>query len=134
MAGKAAKKATKKSAAKPKTPTKASLVKQMKDAGLTVPEGAKVEDLKHRLKHYTGADNEGYNVSLYRGWGNQYNDHPLSLLADRKALYWLPASNMAEEIIRTKLVKVMKRGLPLNNAVVIDVPIDYEARFNGGIK
>tara|TARA_R100001510_G_C7554674_1_gene137057 strand:+ start:257 stop:676 length:420 start_codon:yes stop_codon:yes gene_type:complete len=139
MAEKSAKKATKKTAPKPKkaaakSPSKASLVKKMRDAGLSVPEGADVAMLQHRLKHYKGADNEGYNVSLFRGWGSQYENHPISLLSDRKAMYWLPASEMAEQIVRTKMVKVMKRGLPLNNAVVIDVPIDYEARFNGGDK
>ena len=90
--------------------------------------------LEHRLKYY-GADLDGYNIALYRGWSDvKYADHPLSLLVDRKAMYWLPASDMTDMIVNTKMVKVMKRGLPLNNAVVIDVPIDYEARFNGGDK
>ena len=137
MADKSAKKATKKTAPKPKkaaakSPSKASLVKKLKDADIPVPEGADVKALEHRLKYWKPND-AGYNVALYRGWSDvKYKDHPLSLLADRKAMYWLPPSEMTDMIIRTKLVKVMKRGLPLNNAVVIDVPIDYEARFNGG--
>ena len=136
MAEKSAKKATKKTAPKPKkaaakSPSKASLVKKLKDADIPVPEGADVKALEHRLKYWSGE--AGYNVALYRGWCDvKYKDHPLSLLKERRAMYWLPASEMADMIIRTKLVKVMKRGLPLNNAVVIDVPIDYEARFNGG--
>lgn len=120
----------KKSAAK--SPSKASLVKKLRDAGLSVPEGADVAMLQHRLKYYTKDDSYGYNVALYRGWGSQYDNHPLSLLSDRKAMYWLPPSEMSDKIVATKLIKVVKRGLPLNNAVVIDVPIDYEARFNGG--
>jgi len=47
-------------------------------------------------------------------------------------MYWLPDSDMATMICNTKLVVVVKRGLPLNNAIVIDIPKDYEARFNGG--
>jgi len=138
MAEKSAKKATKKTAPKPKkaaakSPTKASLVKKLKDAGIPVPEGADVKALEHRLKYWKPNEG-GYNLSLFRGWGGKYADHPIALLADRKAMYWLPASEMTDKILRTKLVKVMKRGLPLNNAVVIDVPIDYEARFNGGDK
>lgn len=54
------------------------------------------------------------------------------MLVDRKAMYWLPDSDMATMICNTKLVVVVKRGLPLNNAIVIDIPKDYEARFNGG--
>jgi len=118
----AAKKTTK---AKPKSPSKASLVKSLKDAGLTVPEGAEVKEMEHRLKYYNDLDSAGYNVRLYRGWGSQYEDHPIAQLVDRKAIYWLPPSAMAEEIVRTKLVVVVKRGLPLHNATVIDVPVGY---------
>ncbi len=132
MAGRPAKKATKKSAAKtPKTTSKAGLVKKLKAAGLSVPEGAAVKDMQHRLKYYTDEDTAGYNVRLYRGWGSQYETHPLSLLSNRKAIYWLPPSDMADMIIKTRLVVVIKRGLPLNNALIIDVPVDYEAMYNG---
>ena len=110
---------------KPKTACKTSLVKKLKDAGLTVPEGADVKEMEHRLKHYNDLDSAGYNVRLYRGWGSQYEDHPISKLVDRKAVYWLPPSAMAEEIVKTKLVVVVKRGLPLHNAIVIDIPVGY---------
>ena len=124
MAAKTAKKATKKkAAAKPKSPSKASLVKSLNEKGIEVPEGAVIADLQHRLKHWTG--DAGYNVRLHKGVGPKWEGHPLSLLSDRKAMYWLPASAFADEIIRTRLVLVVKRGLPLNNALVIDVPVDY---------
>lgn len=112
-------------AKKAKASSKTSLVKKLKDAGLTVPEGADVTQMEHRLKHYTDLDSAGYNVRLYRGWGSQFADHPISKLEDRKAIYWLPPSAMAEEIVQTKLVVVVKRGLPLHNATVIDVPVGY---------
>lgn len=130
-----AKKAAKKSAPKPKTASKASLVKKLQAAGLTVPEGADVAEMEYRLKWFNDLDTAGYNVSLFRGWGSQFDDHPLCLLNERKLMYWLPPSEMSEKIIQTKLVKVVKRGLPLHNATVIVVPEDYEERFgNGGNK
>tara|TARA_R100000995_G_scaffold16340_1_gene6430 strand:- start:1511 stop:1924 length:414 start_codon:yes stop_codon:yes gene_type:complete len=129
VAGKTAKKATKKSAAKPKkaapkSPSKASLVKSLNEKGIPVPEGAVVADLEHRLSTWTG--DAGYNVRLYKGIGPKWAEHPISLLSERKALYWLPASAFADEILRTKLLLVVKRGEPLNNAVVIDVPEGYD--------
>lgn len=126
MAGKTAKKKTtaKPSKAAPKSPSKASLVKSLKAKGIPVPEGAVVADLQHRLKHWTGQ--AGYNVRLYKGLGQKWNDHPLSVLTDRKALYWLPASTFADAIIRTRMVLVIKRGEPLNNAVIIDVPEGFD--------
>lgn len=126
MAGKTAKKKTtaKPKKAAPKSPSKASLVKSLKAKGIPVPEGAVVADLQHRLKHWTGQ--AGYNVRLYKGLGIKWNDHPLSVLKDRKALYWLPASTFADVIIRTKMVLVIKRGEPLNNAVIIDVPEGFD--------
>ena len=67
----------------------------------------------------------------------RYADHPLSLLtAPRKALYWLPASEMTDRILATKRVVVVGRvAKPSDSMVVIDVPSDYEERFgNGGNK
>tara|TARA_R100000458_G_scaffold11396_1_gene9202 strand:- start:1735 stop:2145 length:411 start_codon:yes stop_codon:yes gene_type:complete len=129
MAGKAAKKSAPKKAPKA---TKATLVKKLQTAGLTVPEGADVAEMEYRLKWFTDLDTAGYNVSLFRGWGSQFDDHPLSLLNERKIMYWLPPSELAEKIVQTKLVKVVKRGLPLNNATVIVIPEDYKERFGNG--
>jgi hypothetical protein len=118
-------KKTKKTASKKKPASKTSLVKKLKDAGLTVPEGADAKEMQHRLKYYTDLDTAGYNVRLFRGWGSQYDEHPISMLTDRKAMYWLPPSDMADKIVQTKMVAVVKRGLPLHNAIVIDIPVGY---------
>ncbi len=125
VAAKSAKKPAKKTAAKkPKAPSKASLVKKCNEMGIPIPEGATVSDLQHRLKYWRGG--AGHNVRLYRGWGSQYDDHPISMLTDRKTLYWLPDSEMADMILMTKLVVPVKRGEPLNNAHVIDVPEGFD--------
>lgn len=134
VAGKTAKKPTKKSAAKPKkaapkAPSKASLVKKCNELGIPIPEGAVVADLQHRLKHWRGG--AGHNVRLFRGWGRKYDGHPLSLLTNRKALYWLPDSLMADMIMATKLVIPVRRGEPLNNAVIIDVPEGFDGGNDG---
>ncbi len=113
-----------------KKPSKASLVSKLKTAGLTVPEGADVKEMQHRLAYYTDKDTAGYNVRLFRGWGSQYDDHPISQLTDRKAMYWLPPSRMAEMIVQTKMVAVVKRGLPLHNAIIIDVPKGFKDGSN----
>ena len=113
-----------------KKASKSSLVTKLKAAGLTVPEGADVKEMEHRLAYYTDEDTAGYNVRLFRGWGSQYDGHPISQLKDRKAMYWLPPSRMAEMIVQTKMVAVVKLGLPLHNAIIIDVPKGFKDGSN----
>jgi hypothetical protein len=113
-----------------KKASKSSLVTKLKAAGLTVPEGADVKEMEHRLAYYTDEDTAGYNVRLFRGWGSQYDEHPISQLKDRKSMYWLPPSRMAEMIVQTKMVAVVKRGLPLHNAIIIDVPKGFKDGSN----
>jgi hypothetical protein len=122
----APKKAAPKPKAAPKKASKATLVKKLKDAGLLVPEDADVATMEHRLKHWKPG--MGFMVRLYRNAGKRYADHPLSLLtAPRRALYWLPCSDMTEEILRTRRVVVVGRAeKPSSNMVFIDVPTDYE--------
>tara|TARA_R100000329_G_scaffold100768_2_gene83103 strand:- start:1590 stop:1994 length:405 start_codon:yes stop_codon:yes gene_type:complete len=131
VAGKTAKKKTtaKPKKAAPKSPSKASLVKSLKAKGIPVPEGAVVADLEHRLKYWSGE--AGYNVRLHKGLGIKWDDHVISALKDRKALYWLPASAFADAIVRTRMVLVVKRGEPLNNAIVLDVPEGFDDGING---
>jgi hypothetical protein len=121
-----------KAAPKPKGPSKAKLVAELKDKGIAVPEDATVADLQHRLKHYKPG--MGYMVRVHRNAGPKYKDHPLSLLdAPRKALYWLPSSEMAERILATRrVVPVGRAEKPSSNMIVIDVPSDYEERFGHG--
>ena len=121
-----------KAAPKPKAPSKAKLAAELKEKGISIPEDATVADMKHRLKHYKPG--MGYMMRIHRNAGKRYADHPLSLLtAPRKALYWLPASEMTDRIIATKRVVVVGRvAKPSDTMVVIDVPSDYEERFGHG--
>jgi len=122
----APKKAAKK---KPSGPTKAAMASALKDKGIPLPKSGEVSDMEHRLRHWKSG--MGYMVRLHRNAGARYKDHPLSLLdAPRKALYWLPDSEMTEKILLTRRVVVVGRvSEPSNNMVVIDVPSDYDTRF-----
>ena len=73
-------------------------------------------------------------VRIHRNAGGKFKDHPLSLLtAPRKALYWLPPSEMADKILATRRVVVVGRAeKPSSNMIVIDVPSDYDKRFGHG--
>ncbi len=117
--------------AKPKKETKASLVKKLKDAGISVPKGADIKDMEHRLKHYKSG--YGYLVRPHKLQSRKYENHPMSLLTDKSGLYWLPPSEMADRIIKTKLIVVLQRtNEPSNDATIIDVPVDYMERFGDG--
>jgi hypothetical protein len=57
---------------------------------------------------------------------SKWDGHPVKLLKDKSILYWIPKSDMATEILESKIV--MNLGLvaePSNDAQVIDVPLDY---------
>tara|TARA_R100001443_G_scaffold50290_2_gene62516 strand:+ start:2553 stop:2960 length:408 start_codon:yes stop_codon:yes gene_type:complete len=123
------KKATKAKAASTKKPSKASLVTKLKEAGILVPEDADVATMEHRLKFWK--EGHGYMVRIHRNAGSRFAEHPLILLdSPRKALYWLPPSEMTDKILATRRVVVVGRSeKPSSNMVVIDVPTDYETRF-----
>jgi len=116
--------------AAPTGPTKAAMASALKDKGIPLPESGEAADMEHRLRYWK--ENElGYMVRIHRNAGGKYADHPLSLLnAPRKALYWLPASEMTDRILATRRVVVVGRvAKPSTNMIVIDVPSDYEQRF-----
>lgn len=117
------------SAKKPSGPTKAAVASALKDKGIALPESGEASDMEHRLRHWKSG--MGYMVRLHRNAGARYKDHPLSLLtAPRKALYWLPDSEMTDKILATRRVVVVGRSSePSSNMVVIDVPADYDTRF-----
>ena len=128
-----AKKAAPKKAAKkaaPKGPTKAAMASALKDKGIPLPESGEAVDMEHRLRYWKEGE-MGYMIRIHRNAGKKYADHPLSLLnAPRKALYWLPASEMTDRILATRRVVVVGRvAKPSTNMIVIDVPSDYEQRF-----
>ena len=126
----APKKAAPKKAAAPKGPTKAAMASALKEKGIPLPESGEAADMEHRLRYWKEGE-MGYMIRIHRNAGKKYADHPLSLLnAPRKALYWLPASEMTDKILATRRVVVVGRvAKPSSNMVVIDVPSDYEQRF-----
>ena len=133
----AAKKSAPKTAAPKKAaskgPTKAAMAAALKEKGIPLPESGEAADMEHRLRYWKSFDEGGFGfmIRLHRNAGKKFADHPLSLLdAPRKALYWLPASEMTDKIIATRRVVVVGRvAKPSTNMVVIDVPSDYEQRF-----
>tara|TARA_B100001939_G_scaffold340236_1_gene348041 strand:- start:100 stop:540 length:441 start_codon:yes stop_codon:yes gene_type:complete len=126
----APKKAAPKKAAAPKGPTKAAMASALKEKGIPLPESGEAADMEHRLRYWKEGE-MGYMIRIHRNAGKKYADHPLSLLnAPRKALYWLPASEMTDKILATRRVVVVGRvAKPSTNMTVIDVPSDYEQRF-----
>ena len=126
---KAAAKPKAKPKAAPKGPTKAGMASALKEKGIALPESGEASDMEHRLRHWKSG--MGYMVRLHRNAGARYKNHPLSLLvAPRKALYWLPDSEMTDKILATRRVVVVGRSSePSSNMVVIDVPADYDTRF-----
>ena len=128
---KKAKKAAPKKAStkKPSGPTKAAMASALKEKGIPLPESGEASDMEHRLKHWKSG--MGYMVRLHRNAGGRFKDHPLSLLdSPRKALYWLPDSEMTDKILATRRVVVVGRvSEPSSNMIVIDVPSDYDTRF-----
>ena len=122
-----------KAAAKPKGPTKAAMAAALKEKKIPLPESGEAADMEHRLRYWKSFDEGGfgYMVRIHRNAGGKFADHPLSLLnAPRKALYWLPASEMTDRILATRRVVVVGRAeKPSTNMIVVDVPSDYEQRF-----
>tara|TARA_Y100001938_G_scaffold135962_1_gene198257 strand:- start:5052 stop:5306 length:255 start_codon:yes stop_codon:yes gene_type:complete len=83
--------------------------------------------MEHRLKHWVGG--KGFLVRLVKSSQGR-PDHPVSLLTDRKAVYWIPNSDMAKRIIESKIVFVMDRTeKPSSDTTFLDVPLDYDMRF-----
>ena len=100
--------------------SKAALVRQLKERGLPVPKNAKVADLKHRLKHWKGG--KGYLLRLALPVPN---DSIASTLEYDK-LYWVPNSEYAERLARTRAVFIVGMELePPATVIPLDVPIDF---------
>ena len=111
-------------------PTKASLALRLKKAGIPVPTTATLKDMQYRLDNWLPG--RGYLVRLLRS-SARLGHHPVSLLPDKGGLYWMPNSLMARRIIGSRLVLVLDRtDEPSNDAIVVDVPIDYAERWENG--
>lgn len=123
---------SKKTEPKKKQETKASLASKLKKNNIPVPDSATKKDMQHRLNHWLGG--KGFVVRLLRS-SQKRTGHPVSLLTDRKTVYWIPNSLMAKRIIESKIVLVMGRSeKPSSNTTLLDVPLDYEERFGDGIR
>ena len=68
------------------TPSKASLVKDLKKAQIDIPASAKIADMKHRLQYWKGG--EGYLFRLLKNPSKVYAEHPISLLDNKDKLYY----------------------------------------------
>lgn len=111
--------------------TKAQLTTQLKKAGIPIPASAKVADMEHRLKHWIGG--EGFLVRLLRQPSDKFIHNPVTLLNDKSKLYWIPNSDMGRRIVGSRLVLVLGRtNKPSNDATILDVPSDYDRRWNSG--
>jgi len=111
--------------------TKAQIASKLKKAGIPVPPSAKISDMEHRLNSWRGG--EGYLVRLLRNPRRTHAKHPVMLLEDKSNLYWLPNSQMADDIISSRIVLVLGRSdKPSNDAILLDVPSDYDSRWNNG--
>jgi len=103
-------------------------VSQLKKNDILIPDSADKTEMEHRLKHWFGGD--GFLIRLIRSSQNRTH-HPVSLLTDRKAIYWVPNSQMAKDIIESKIVFVMGRtDKPSSDTTFLDIPLDYEVRFS----
>lgn len=106
---------------------KATLVKSLRNKGIPIPKGAKVSDLKHLDEHWLSPN--GWLVRLALPASRKPNN-PVNLLPDKNT-YWLPDSHMAHSIVESKLVFVLGRcEEPPNNVTTIEVPKDYNDRWN----
>ena len=113
-----------------KKPTKASLVSALKKANIPIPASASIAEMSNRLKYWQGG--EGWLVRLLRA-SSRFENHPVNLLENKRVLYWLPNSDMADRIIASRIVLVVDRtNEPSNDAIIIDVPSDYDSRWGNG--
>ena len=103
--------------------TKSGLAKELRKQGIPIPKEGKVAEYEHRLKHWLPGP--GYVVRLVKP-SSRMPGHPVQLLTDTKTMYWIPNSDMAREIIESKIVFVLQRTTePLKDTVVIEIPTDY---------
>jgi hypothetical protein len=106
--------------------SKVSLVKELKRRGIPVPEGAKIAELEHRLKHWLGP--KGWLLRLAKP-SSRLPENPVTLIDNRDAI-WLPDSRMARMIVDSKLVFVLDRcAEPPNDVPILDVPKDFNERW-----
>lgn len=111
--------------------TKATLIKKLKQKGITIPKNATVAELEHRLKYWH--DGNGYMFRLALPASRAGEGHPVQLL-ESGTIYWIPNSEFAHIIANTKLVYLMGRTMnPPKECVVLDVPKDFNDKWGLGV-
>lgn len=110
---------------------KTTLKKQLKAKGIPFPKDATVAELEHRLEYWFGG--KGYMFRLALPHSRMPDEsHPVRLL-EFGNLYWIPNSDFAEIIAKTKMVFIMGRSIdPPSGSVVIDVPKDFNDKWGVG--
>ena len=109
---------------------KSKLVIALKKKNIPLPEKQTVAELQHRFDNWISE--KGWLVRLGKP-AFRKPDSPVALLETRNT-YWLPDSQMAKDIIESKLVFVMGRSpIPPANATFLDVPKDYNDRWGMSI-
>ena len=102
------------------TESKAALVRLLKERGLPVPKGAKVADLKHRLKHWKGG--KGYLMRL----ALPVPKDSIASVLEHGKMYWVPNSDYAEQLAKTRVVYIVGMEMePPASVIPLDVPIDF---------
>ena len=111
--------------------TKAGLAKQLRSRGIPVPKDGKVADYQHRLD--TWLPGKGYVVRLAKPSSRIPDlEHPIHMLTSKQDTYWLPNSEMAQQIVGTRLVFVLARTTePSKDTVIIDTPRVSDGSHNG---
>ena len=106
--------------------SKAGLIAALKEVGIPIPEEDKMDALRHRLRHWRGGP--GWIIRLVRQPSVKPNT-PI-ILFEKGKTYWIPNSRMASDVVKTQLVFVMGRTpKPPKDAIVMDVPLDYNKRW-----
>jgi len=99
--------------------SKASLTKQLRNKGIPIPSGATITTLKHRLDNWEGGS--GYLFRLAKV-PNSTRESPAQHLIPGEVC-WVPNSEFARDIFKTKLVFYLGRVRECpNNATLVDVP------------
>ena len=108
---------------------KSKLVVALKKKKIPLPEKQTVVELQHRNENWFS--HLGWIVRLGKPVSRKPN-HPVTLL-QTKDTYWLPDSQMAEDMIGSKILLVLGRTTkPSKDAIVFDVPSDYDSRWQHG--
>jgi hypothetical protein len=100
--------------------TKAKMAKLLSERGFPLPEKNTVEALEHRL--YNWEEGNGYLVRRMK-MRNLKLRTPLPVPMETGKVYWIPNSDFARQIIKTRVVALLTRApyIP-KGATLLDIP------------